>query len=406
MKVCVIGAGASGLISAIAAASASHQVIVLEHNEKAGKKIYITGKGRCNLTNLCDSQEFLSNVVSNPKFLYSAIKKYPPKYIYDYFNDYLKLPLKTERGNRVFPVSDKASDVTSALVRELTRQNGKILYNTEVKSFNIVDNRIVSLNTMTDIVLCDAVILATGGLSYSQTGSDGSGYKLAKSVGHGIVEPKPSLVDILAEDCNSLQGLSLKNVSASLVSDKGETVAEQFGEMLFTENGLSGPIILTLSAYASRLNLVGSKIVINLKPALSQEQLDARLLRDFEEFKNKEIKNCLLKLLPERLVCFIIDRCGIDPNTKVNIVNRAQRSKIVHEVQNLAFKVVSLGDFSRAVITSGGVKTSEINPTTMKSKLIDNLYFAGEIIDVDALTGGFNLQIAFCTGLVAGNIGE
>lgn len=402
MKVCVIGGGASGMIAACVAAQNGHSVILIEHNEKLGKKVYITGKGRCNLTNLCSADDFLSNVVTNSKFLFSAVKKYPPQYVYDYFENALHLPLKVERGNRVFPVSDKASDVTASLQNELRRRKVDILLNTEVISFNLVEKRIVSLTTMEDIILCDAVILATGGISYPATGSNGIGYKLATSIGHTLINPKPSLVDIIAHGCEECQGLTLKNVSAKLLID-GKAVCEQFGEMLFTHEGLSGPIILTLSAYATKHSIHNAQISINLKPALTEEQLDERLLRDFSEFNNKEVKNCLLKLLPERLICSIIEKINIQPNQKVNSITKQQRRLLAHTLQDLRFDIVALGGFERAVVTSGGISVNEINPATMQSKLCPNLYFAGEIIDVDALTGGFNLQIAFSTGILAAN---
>lgn len=411
MKVIIVGGGASGLICAIESARQGCQVTIIEHNEKVGKKIYITGKGRCNLTNLCSPSVFLTNVVTNSKFLYSSINVFSPQDTIEYFN---KLGLLTvvERGQRVFPSSQKASDVTSALMREINRLGVTVLLNSDVQCINVAGNVVKSLtvlhksaslsNNMTDIVVCDRLVLATGGRSYPTTGSNGSGYALAQSVGHNIIKCKPSLVGILANDCAQLSGLSLKNVNVQLLNKQGKVLREEFGELLFTHNGLSGPTILTISAYANKIDLNGCVISINLKPALTQQQLDTRLQRDFTQFSNKDLVNGLSKLLPQNLICFIIKECCLSANAKVNSITSQQRKRICDTIQQLQFKIIGLDSIDNAVVTSGGVDVKQINPTTMQSKVISNLYFCGEIIDVDALTGGFNMQIAFSTGYVAG----
>ncbi|MEG1527713.1 MAG: NAD(P)/FAD-dependent oxidoreductase [Clostridia bacterium] len=400
MQVVVVGGGASGMISAIEAAKNGNIVTLIEHNDKLGKKIYITGKGRCNLTNLCSPADFLSNVVTNSKFLYSAIYAFPPQRTIEYFKD-LGLETIVERGERVFPLSNKSSDVTKALSNELNRLNVKILYNTEVTSCKVFSNKVVSLNTTTGIVLCDSVILACGGVSYKATGSNGIGYKIAKMLGHTIIEPKPSLVSFIANGCCEFEGLSLKNVTLSLIAPNGKIIKSDFGEMLFTSNGISGPIALTLSAYANRLDLKNYKLVINLKPALSINQLTERIKREILLAPKKEIKNILLTLLPERLVKVVEKQSEIS-QTIANSLTVAERDRLVNTLQNLSFDCLGLASIDQAIVTSGGVAVKEIVPQTMQSKLIPNLYFAGEIIDVDALTGGFNLQIAFATGYLAG----
>lgn len=401
MKICVVGGGAAGMMAAVTVARNGAETVLIESNEKLGKKIYITGKGRCNMTNFCSPQTFLTNVVTNQKFLYGAINLFPPEKTVEFFNS-LGLATKTERGDRVFPLSDKASDVTKTLEKELTRLGCDIKLNTKVKSIDINNGKIVSLTTTSGIVLCDKVILACGGASYAATGSDGNGFSLAKSVGHTVTNLYPSLVDIKTKEDYSLAGLSLTNVNISIVDYSGKTIFSQFGEALFTHDGISGPIILTASAYINKQNINGFTIAIDLKPALTNEILDARILRDFSINSNKTFKNSLNGLLPERLISVIIEVTKINPDKKVNQITAEERAILVKTLKNFTLTAVKIGDLNTAVVTSGGVSVKEINPKTMQSKLIENLYFAGEMIDVDALTGGFNLQIAFSTGYAAG----
>jgi len=401
VKICVVGGGASGMMAAATAAKHGAEIVLIESNEKLGKKIYITGKGRCNLTNFCSPQTFLTNVVTNQKFLYGAINLFPPEKTIEYFNN-IGLPTKIERGNRVFPDSDKASDVTKALEKELRKNGCEILLNTKVLAVNIENSKIISLNTTAGIVFCDKVIFACGGCSYAATGSDGNAFTLTKSLGHTITKLYPSLVDIKTKENFSLAGLSLTNVNISVIDNNERTVFSEFGEALFTHDGISGPVVLTASAYINKLNINGYKIVIDLKPALSEEKLDERVLRDFSSNSNKALKNSLNKLLPERLVSVIIDLTKINPDKKVNQITASERTNLVKTLKNFTLTIAGLGDINTAVVTSGGVSVKEINPKTMQSKLIENLYFAGEMIDVDALTGGFNLQIAFSTGYAAG----
>ncbi|HRX13805.1 MAG TPA: NAD(P)/FAD-dependent oxidoreductase [Eubacteriales bacterium] len=401
MKICVVGGGAAGMMAAVTAARNGAETVLIESNEKLGKKIYITGKGRCNMTNFCSPQTFLTNVVTNQKFLYGSINLFPPEKTVEFFNS-LGLATKTERGDRVFPLSDKASDVTKTLEKELTRLGCDIKLNTKVKSIDINNGKIVSLTTTSGIVLCDKVILACGGASYAATGSDGNGFSLAKSVGHTVTNLYPSLVDIKTKEDYSLAGLSLTNVNISIIDKSGKTIFSQFGEALFTHDAISGPIILTASAYINKQNINDFTIAVDLKPALTNEILDARILRDFSINSNKTFKNSLNGLLPERLISVIIEVTKINPDKKVNQITAEERAVLVKTLKNFTLTAVKLGDLNTAVVTSGGVSVKEINPKTMQSKLIENLYFSGEMIDVDAVTGGFNLQIAFSTGYAAG----
>jgi len=401
VKICVVGGGAAGMMAAVTAARNGAETVLIESNEKLGKKIYITGKGRCNMTNFCSPQTFLTNVVTNQKFLYGSINLFPPEKTVEFFNS-LGLATKTERGDRVFPLSDKASDVTKTLEKELTRLGCDIKLNTKVKSIDINNGKIVSLTTTSGIVLCDKVILACGGASYAATGSDGNGFSLAKSVGHTVTNLYPSLVDIKTKEDYSLAGLSLTNVNISIIDKSGKTIFSQFGEALFTHDAISGPIILTASAYINKQNINDFTIAVDLKPALTNEILDARILRDFSINSNKTFKNSLNGLLPERLISVIIEVTKINPDKKVNQITAEERAVLVKTLKNFTLTAVKLGDLNTAVVTSGGVSVKEINPKTMQSKLIENLYFSGEMIDVDAVTGGFNLQIAFSTGYAAG----
>ncbi len=389
MKVAIIGGGASGLFAA-AVLSKYVPVVVYERNEKAGKKIYITGKGRCNFTNLCDQSEFLASVVNGSKFLISAVHSFLPKDAVKFFDD-LGMRSVVERGNRVFPLSNKASDVTAALSKEISRNGGQIILNSRIEKIEKSGEQF-AVCLSGEKYIYDKVVLATGGVSYPQTGSTGDGYGFARSFGHTIVEPRAALCPlILREDVSSIQGLSLKNVSASVTGVKSE-----FGEMLFTDRGVSGPIILTLSSKINRL-MGERQLSVNLKPALTDKELDARLLRDFNANINRELKNSLFDLLPKSLIPYIIGRSGISPDKKINLITKEERSRLVMTLKNLTFTVVGLDKIDNAIITSGGVKLSEISPSSMESKLVRGLYIVGELLDVDALTGGFNLHIAWAT---------
>lgn len=406
MKICIIGGGAAGLMSASLLSKYNHEIILFEKNEKPGKKIYITGKGRCNFTNDCSNEEFIKNVISNPKFMYSAISNFTTQDTINFFKE-KGLKVKKERGNRMFPESDKSSDVIKALTPSSNQV--KIHYNTTIKSIISKDGKVVGVMTDNERFDCDRVLVATGGITYPSTGSTGDGYKFAKSFGHTIVEPKPALVALISPNsfCKELQGLSLKNVCVSVyVEDK--FIANDFGEMLFTSNGVSGPCILTLSSKICRKNLKNSYVSVDLKPALSYDSLDGRILRDFSENTGKIFKNSLDALLPKSLIPVVVQKSGILPDKKVNQITQEERKKLVDTLKNFKIDINSLAPFTQAVITSGGVSVKEINPRTMESKLVKNLYFIGEVLDVDALTGGFNLQIAFSTASSAVNaiIGE
>ncbi len=397
MKTAVVGAGPAGLIAAATAAAGS-DVTLFERNEKPGKKLYITGKGRCNVTNLCSPREFLEKVVRNPKFLYSAIYTFTPE---DTVNliETNGVKTKTERGNRVFPASDKASDVTKALVSNAMKAGVRFVYE-NVVSLSRKDG-LFRLITSGAEYFFDKVILACGGVSYPSTGSNGDGFKLAESMGHTVTKLYPALVPVnFCEDVKSLQGLSLKNVKVT-VSD-GRKSESLFGEMLFTSRGASGPVVLSLSSLINRLDVKHVTFSIDLKPALDYEKLDKRVVSDFTKFKNKQFKNSLDEMLPKSLIPYIIDVSGINPDKPVNSVTKQEREKLVNLLKNLSFTVDSLGSIAEGIVTSGGVSVDEVNPKTMESKLVKGLYFAGEMLDVDALTGGFNIQIALSTGFAAG----
>lgn len=403
MKVAVIGAGAAGLMAAYAAASNGNDVTVFEKNEKCGKKIYITGKGRCNLTHECLPDEFLSNVVNNAKFLTGSIYAFSPEKTVNFFEDG-GLALKTERGARVFPVSDKASDVTKTLEKYCKNVGVKFKFKEKTLKINILNSTISDIVTVKGKYLFDKAIVCTGGLSYPSTGSDGDGYEFAKAAGHKIVTPKQGLcgLNIKGEFYKQLQGVTLKNVTLSVYFN-GKLLRSFFGEMLFTHFGISGPIVLSASSYINRLDLNLVKLSVDLKPALDSDVLDKRILRDFDEFKNKDISNCLKNLLPTAFIPVILERCSIASVKKVNAITKAERQSLLTSIKNFDMLVSGLRGFEEAIITSGGVDVKEINPKTMESKLVKGLYFCGEVLDVDALTGGFNLQIAFSTGYAAGN---
>ena len=412
-KVIVIGGGAAGMMAAIACADAGGKVCLVEKNEKLGKKIYITGKGRCNVTNAGDIETLFANCVSNAKFLYSAFYGYDNK-VFMEFLEKAGCPLKVERGDRVFPVSDHSSDVIATLTRELKKRNVEILLNSQVKELLIKECGEENEKSVAGVVLstgrrltAEKVIIATGGISYPTTGSTGDGYIFAKETGHKIVETMPSLVPFNTEEswCREVMGLALKNVSVRLVQGK-KLLYEGFGEMLFTHFGVSGPLILSASSFYVK-NLLKKKnekttIYIDLKPALTLEQLDKRILRDFEENKNKQFRNALNGLFPVKLIPIMINLSGISPQKQVNEITREERRRFAELIKKIPLTVTGVRDYNEAIITRGGVSVKDVNPSTMESKIVDGLYFAGEVLDLDALTGGFNLQIAWSTGHLAG----
>lgn len=406
MKVIVVGGGAAGMMAAIAAAAAGHKVELLEQNEKLGKKIYITGKGRCNVTNACDLEEFFTNIVSNEKFLYSSVYQFDNTAVMDFFESN-GCPLKVERGNRVFPVSDHASDITKALADKMKELGVKITLHCKVEDLILNEDGSAGgvITAKKERKAADRVIMATGGLSYEPTGSDGSGIWILKKHGHKIVEPKPALVPFeLKEDYGArLQGLALKNVNFSIKNGK-KKIYDGFGEMLFTHFGISGPLVISASSYYTR-QMYGQEIRchIDLKPALTEEQLDKRILREFEDNKNRQFKNALDKLFPGKLVPVMIDLSRIDPEKKVNEITKEERKNLVNLIKNWEMTITGTRGFREAIITQGGANVKQINPSTMESKVIPGLFVAGEMLDIDALTGGFNLQLAWSTGYLAGS---
>ena len=431
MKVVVIGGGPAGIMSAISARKSGNEVILLEKMESLGKKLLITGKGRCNITSGLDISKFISNIPGNGKFLFSAFQNFTNDDIINLLEKH-GVQVKEERGNRIFPVSDKAKDVLDALYEELRSLNVKIYTKSEVKNIIVQDGLATKVeyihNNENYIIEADKIILATGGKSYPATGSTGDGYRMAQKLGHTITEIKPSLIPIVANEiseveninignyknsrnlCKALQGLSLRNVKISIIDlEKNKCIYDDFGEMLFTHFGVSGPTILSSSAHIIRYKNIGElfksgKIVlkIDLKPALDKEKLDARILRDFEKEKNKIFKNSLDELLPQKLIEPVINLSGIDMNKRINEISKKERLKLVEILKEFSITVCGFRPVEEAIITAGGVSIKEINPKNMESKIVKNLFFAGEIIDVDAYTGGFNLQIAYSTGFTAG----
>ncbi|MDE7327543.1 MAG: NAD(P)/FAD-dependent oxidoreductase [Lachnospiraceae bacterium] len=429
-RILVVGGGAAGMMAAAVAAKKGHEVLLFEQNEKLGKKLYITGKGRCNLTNACDREELYKNVVTNPRFLYSAFAKFSNQETIAYFNS-IGLATKIERGGRVFPVSDHSSDVIRVLGQELKRRGVKVLLGTKVKEI-MDDNGCFALLVTEDEkkYFGDACILATGGLSYPTTGATGDGYRFASQLGHHVTELFPSLVSFKLKEPfpAELEGLSLKNIRVHLVADlwygeekseigqqgkkagskkkkrrPGEILFEDFGELVFTGTGISGPVVLSASSYAAPLFAeCAMSFHIDLKPALSIDQLDARILRDFDEAKNKCLKNALDHLLPQKLIRVIIERSGISPDRQAGAIKKGERRQLAGLLKDLYFPVQACGGYAEAVITKGGIDVGEINPSTMESRLVKGIYFAGEVLDVDALTGGFNLQVAWSSGYLAG----
>ena len=406
-KVIVVGGGAAGMMAAIAAADAGAKVTLLEKNEKLGKKLFITGKGRCNVTNAGDMENLFANVMTNEKFLYSAFYTYDNQAVMD-FLEKAGCPLKVERGDRIFPVSDHSSDVIAAFQRELRKRNVEIELNTGVKELIVEEDEngqhmkgVALLNGKR--MMADKVIVATGGISYASTGSTGDGYRFAEQCGLKVTECKPSLVPFNIKEswCKEAMGVSLKNVSLRLVCGKKE-LYNGFGEMLITHFGISGPLVLSASSYYVSKAKGETKCYIDLKPALTMEQLDKRVLRDFEESKNKQFKNALNHLFPVKLIPVIIELSGINPDKKVNEITKEERKAFVELIKAVPLTITGVRDFKEAIITKGGVSVKEMNPPTMESKKVRGLYFAGEVLDLDALTGGYNLQIAWSTGYLAG----
>ena len=402
--VTVVGGGAAGLIAAGFAAQRGLKVALLERNERVARKVMITGKGRCNLTNLCSRDDFMNAVTSNPRFLYSAYSAFSPYDTVDLFET-LGVPTKVERGNRVFPQSDKAIDIVDALHKFATESGAELLHG-RVTALIIKDGRVCGIKCEnSDKIESNSVIIATGGVSYPKTGSTGDGYTLAKQAGHNIIVPTPSLVPLNIHEgfCEQLMGLSLKNVAIRVVDiDTDRIIYTDMGEMLFTHFGVSGPMILSASAHMRKTSPERCKIYIDMKPALDEKTLDNRLLRDFSENINRELINSLDKLLPKKLIPVIIRLSGLQPRQRVNQITKQQRLMLVNTIKAIPLTVTSFRPIDEAIVTAGGVDTKQIDPKTMRSKLCDNLYFAGEVIDVDAYTGGFNLQIAFSTGCIAG----
>ena len=403
-KVVIIGAGPAGMTAAYSASQNGIDVVLVEKNERVGRKLLITGKGRCNITNNCEVEELIANVNTNGKFLYSAFYTFTNDSVMEMFES-LGVRLKTERGNRVFPESDRAMDVVDAMARLIKRKNIKLVTGKTVKDIKEKNGKVESvvLNDGKEIK-ADAVIIATGGASYQRTGSTGDGYRLAEKLGHKITPLKPSLIGLeIQEDfVSKLKGLSLRNVAINVYGKKNKKIYDDFGEMEFTDYGVDGPIIKSASCIMRDLSKESYKISLDLKPALDHEKLDKRVQRDFQKYINKRFENSLSDLLPSKMIPVVVELSGIGPATPVNSITKEERRNLVNTIKNIEMHVKRYRPMEEAIVTSGGVKTSEINSSTMESKLVEGLYFAGEVIDVDAYTGGFNLQIAFSTGYLAG----
>lgn len=401
MNIIVIGGGAAGLMAAGTAAEQGARVTLLETNEKVGRKLFITGKGRCNVCNNCDTQTVLQHVPVNPRFLYSALGCFSPADVMAFFEDH-GVPLKTERGNRVFPVSDKSADIIDALFAWVKRLGVTIIQKT-AESLAITNGRVTGVCAGGKTYHADRVIITTGGASYPQTGSTGDGYRFAREAGHTVVTPNPSLVPLVesGDTCRETMGLSLRNVQVT-VYEGGKQIFCDFGEMLFTHFGLSGPLILSASAHMRHFGSKEYRIEIDLKPALDEKTLDKRLLGDFDKHKNSDFINALGDLLPRKMIPTVVRLSGIDPHVKVNSITKAQRASLLHTLKHFTVQVSGKRPIAEAIVTTGGVSVREINPKTMESKKCTGLYFAGEVLDVDAYTGGFNLQIAWSTGRLAG----
>lgn len=402
-RVAVIGGGAAGMMAAIFAAQSGADVVLFEKNDRLGKKLRITGKGRCNVTNECGINEFMQNVPTNPRFLYAALSRFEPADTMEFFED-CGVKLKVERGRRVFPVSDKAQDIVGALLNKC-RESGVNIINRKIKSLKMEDGSISGVFDGQLTHECDAVIVCTGGKSYPQTGSDGDGYAFARAAGHTVTLLSPSLVPIVADTnvCARMQGLSLKNVSLKIVNTQnGKTVFEDFGEMMFTHFGITGPLVLSASAHISDIERGKYTALVDMKPALDEQTLDARLLSDFSKYQNKDFINALGDLLPLKAIVPVIEKSGIDERKKVNSITREERKNLINAIKAFDIPLARFRPIDEAIITKGGVAVNEITPKTMESKLVSGLYFAGEVLDLDAYTGGFNLQIAFSTAVVAG----
>ena len=415
MKVIVIGGGPAGMMAAITASENGNDVTLVEKMNSLGRKLLITGKGRCNITSSLNIEEFIKNTPGNGRFLYSCYQQYTNKDIIEFLREQ-GLEVKEERGNRIFPVTDKSQDVLKCFTKKLKENRVKILYNMQVQKILVDEQKEKAIGILAnnEEMYADKIILATGGKSYPLTGSTGDGYKMVEELGHNVTKIKPSLVPLEIYQkslCQDLQGLSLRNIEMKILDkSKNKTIYEDFGEMLFTHFGVSGPTILSSSAHLVRYKNIDEKLKnreivlkIDFKPALSKKKLDDRILREFTEFKNKQFKNSLEKLLPHKLINPIIKLSKIDPDKKVNEITKEERKRLVEILKNFTIEIKGFRPIDEAIVTSGGIKISEINPKTMESKLIRNLYFAGEIIDVDSYTGGFNLQIAYSTGFVAGS---
>lgn len=412
MRVIVIGGGPAGMMAAISSAEKGNEVILLEKMQSLGRKLLITGKGRCNITSSLDMEEFIKNTPGNGMFLYSCYKQFTNQDMIRFLKEE-GLEVKEERGNRIFPVTDKSLDVLKCFTKKIKDLPIKVKYNTTVQEILTENHQVIGVKTINNVIKADKVILATGGKSYPLTGSTGDGYELAKKLGHTITKIKPSLVPLESYDkdmCKNLQGLSLKNVKIQLKDiEKNKIIYEDFGEMIFTHFGVSGPTILSSSAHLVRYKnieekLKNNKVIlkIDLKPALTEEKLNERILRDFSKQNNKQFKNSLSELLPQKLIQTVVEISSIDPNKKVNEITKEERKRLVSLLKEFCLKIKGFRPIEEAIITSGGINIKEINPKTMESKIVEGLYFAGEIIDVDSYTGGFNLQIAYSTGYVAG----
>ena len=398
----VIGGGPAGMMCALQAAGRGLSVTLLDRNQMLGRKLRITGKGRCNVTNACDTREFMANIPGDGRFLYSAMSRFGTREVMAFFES-LSVPLKVERGNRVFPVSDNANDIADALARECRRLGVRTL-RTSAREILTEDGAVTGVVTDQGRIVCRAAALCTGGLSYPKTGSDGTGYRIAEKLGHTVTPLRPSLVPLESPDayCAEMQGFSLRNVTLSAYED-GKLVFRELGEMLFTHFGVSGPLVLSASAKMRRMGSADYRLEIDLKPALDEKKLDARLLRDFEKYANREFQNALGDLAGRAMIPVLVKLSGIPGDTKVHDLTREQRQALLHLLKAFPVRVSGARPIDEAIVTAGGVSTREVNPRTMESKLVRGLYFAGEVLDLDAYTGGFNLQIAWCTGFVAGN---
>ena len=398
----VVGAGAAGLMAAISAAEAGASVLLLERNQRPGRKLYITGKGRCNVTNDCSAEEVLAHVPHNSRFLYSAVTAFPPKSVMEFF-ERRGVPLKTERGNRVFPCSDKAADIIDALYGTWKHLNGRTLHG-RVQEILVLSAAVQGVRTEHETISCKAVILCTGGISYPLTGSDGDGFRMAAELGHKVLPPKPSLVPLVSDDpcCGEMQGLALKNINLKIKNRKNKVIYSEQGEMLFTHFGMSGPLILSASAHMRDYEKDSYTAVIDLKPALDEHTLNERILRDLAANPNRDMQNVMCGLLPRLMIPVMLHRAGIPGSTKANALTKQQRRRLLDLLKAFPISIRGPRPVEEAIVTSGGVSVREIDPKTMESKIVKGLYFAGEVIDVDAYTGGFNLQIAWSTGRAAG----